>query len=245
MSSHLLLLVLESVLKWAGVVDELDYAKRLSSLVAAYPRPLYSHVLEGVTRQAEQFRADPGAEARAWAREHEGAEELYLVCDNHCLPPVIGLVISQFHDLKEVRSNASRICGSTHAHTHNIQAAGWLAEVLARQLQGSSLTEALASTPGEEWSRYREDISHPWSCLEQIEQAAASFQQQQGFRGTLLDTIMTGGHASVNGCVVGAVLGLATGYTDLPSHWIHRLDPVFRKSLDKKLNTLFDSMGIP
>ena len=27
-ASHLVLLVLESVLKWAGVVDELDYAKR-------------------------------------------------------------------------------------------------------------------------------------------------------------------------------------------------------------------------
>jgi hypothetical protein len=25
----------------------------------------------------------------------------------------------------------------------------------------------------------------------------------------------------------------------------YRLDPVFRKSLDKKLNTLFDCMGIP
>ena len=34
------------------------------------------------------------------SREHEVDEELYLVCDNHCLPPVIGLVISQFHDLK-------------------------------------------------------------------------------------------------------------------------------------------------
>ena len=33
---------------------------------------------------------------------------------------------------------------------------------------------------------------------------------------------MVGGHASVNGCVVGAVLGLATGYPALPSHWIHR-----------------------
>jgi hypothetical protein len=27
-SSHMILLLLESVLKWAGVVDELDYAKR-------------------------------------------------------------------------------------------------------------------------------------------------------------------------------------------------------------------------
>jgi hypothetical protein len=35
-----------------------------------------------------------------YVRDHEGAEDLYLVCDNHCLPPVIGLVISQFHDLK-------------------------------------------------------------------------------------------------------------------------------------------------
>jgi hypothetical protein len=41
-------------------------------------------------------------------RDHSEDEELYLVCDNHCLPPVIGLVISQFHDLKVsvlIRSN--------------------------------------------------------------------------------------------------------------------------------------------
>jgi hypothetical protein len=30
-SSHMILLLLESVLKWAGVVDELDYAKRDST----------------------------------------------------------------------------------------------------------------------------------------------------------------------------------------------------------------------
>jgi hypothetical protein len=36
----------------------------------------------------------------AESREHDSSEDLYLVCDNHCLPPVIGLVVSQFHDLK-------------------------------------------------------------------------------------------------------------------------------------------------
>jgi hypothetical protein len=37
-SSHMILLLLESVLKWAGVVDELDYAKRDSTLLLF---PLY------------------------------------------------------------------------------------------------------------------------------------------------------------------------------------------------------------
>jgi hypothetical protein len=41
---------------------------RLCSLLEAYPRPLFSHVLEGVTRNKDQFRNGPGAEARAWAR---------------------------------------------------------------------------------------------------------------------------------------------------------------------------------
>ncbi len=37
-SSQLILLVLESLLKWAGVVDELDYAKREPTLKLIIPR---------------------------------------------------------------------------------------------------------------------------------------------------------------------------------------------------------------
>jgi hypothetical protein len=33
---------------------------------------------------------------------------------------------------------------------------------------------------------------------------------------------VSGGHASVNGCVAGAVLGVACGFSSLPSHWIQR-----------------------
>jgi hypothetical protein len=33
-----------------------------------YPRPLYSHVLEGVTKNWAAFREDPLTEARAWSR---------------------------------------------------------------------------------------------------------------------------------------------------------------------------------
>ncbi len=42
--------------------------RRLCSLMEAYPRPLYSHVLEGVTKNCAAFREDPLTEAKAWSR---------------------------------------------------------------------------------------------------------------------------------------------------------------------------------
>ncbi len=44
------------------------FVYRLCSLMEAYPRPLYSHVLEGVTKNWAAFREDPLTEARAWSR---------------------------------------------------------------------------------------------------------------------------------------------------------------------------------
>merc|ERR1711872_405205 len=70
-----------------------------------------------------------------------GDENLYLVVDNMCLPPVIGLLVSQFHDLEEVKGNARRICGSTHHHKDNKEYTVILAEILARLLQGDCLHE--------------------------------------------------------------------------------------------------------
>lgn len=40
--------------------------------------------------------------------------------------------------------------------------------------------------------------------------------------------MLQGGEASVGSLVVGAVLGLDTGYANLPSDWLEVIDPDFR-----------------
>ena len=41
--------VLDSVISWGGVVDELDYAKKLQQLISSSDKPLISPVLQAVT----------------------------------------------------------------------------------------------------------------------------------------------------------------------------------------------------
>jgi len=40
--------VLDSVMGWGGVVDELDYAKKLHELIKSYGKPLTSSVMQGL-----------------------------------------------------------------------------------------------------------------------------------------------------------------------------------------------------
>ena len=56
---------------------------------------------------------------------------------------------------------------------------------------------------------------------------------------------MRGGRATVTGAVAGAVLGLVTGFQNLPKVWVENVSDGVRRNLDKKLNNLFDLMGIP
>ena len=69
--------------------------------------------------------------------------------------------------------------------------------------------------------------------------------ERAGFREAVTNVVMMGGKASVNGFVVGAVLGALQGFHTLPSNWIQNIDEEFKINLDKKLNVLLDLMGVP
>ena len=45
--------VLDSVMGWGGVVDELDYAKKLHDLIRSYGKPLTSSVIQGISAKVE------------------------------------------------------------------------------------------------------------------------------------------------------------------------------------------------
>jgi len=242
-ASHLLVVVLESVLKWAGVVDELDYTERLSAWYDEFQESISSHVIEGIMKNRESFLASPTTTAKEYKEEvGEGNEDLYLVVDNMCLPPVVGLVVSQFHDLDEVKGNARRICGATHDHEQNRNLTVVLAEILAKLLQGESLEEVTAGVELADWNRA--DISHPATSMDVMQKHVKIFNTS-GFRAAMTSIVMLGGHASVNGVVAGSVFGLVEGFQSMPAVWVKNVDQNFRKNLDKKLNLLFDLMGVP
>jgi len=242
-ASHLVVLVLESVLKWAGVVDELDYTERLSVWYDSFQEYISSHVLDGIMRDRKSYLGSPTTKAREYNEEVGSEDEdLYLVVDNMCLPPMVGLVISQFHDLEEVRGNARRICGSTHHHENNKTYAVILAEILAKLLQGKTLEEATSCVDLGGWNKA--DMSHPATSLHIMLEHVHTFSSS-GFKASLSSIIMGGGHASLNGVVAGSVFGLVEGFQSMPSGWVKNVDQGFKRNLDKKLNLLFDLMGVP
>jgi len=242
-ASQLLVLVLESVLKWAGIVDELDYTERLGAWYDEFQDSVSSHVLEGVMKSRREFLASPTTTAREY-KEAAGLdkENIYLVVDNMCLPPMVGLVVSQFHDLNEVKGNARRICGATHTHDKNKNLAVILAEILAKLLQGNKLEDVLIGVELGEWNKA--DISHPATSMATMLKHAETYSNS-GFRSAMTAVVMCGGHASVNAIVAGSVFGLVEGFQLMPSEWVLGVNMDFRKSLDKKLNLLFDLMGVP
>ena len=96
--SHLVLAMLESVMNWAGVVDELDYSARLVQWYDHHRQFILSPHLHALLEDKEAFLASPNTAAKLF-REASSR-------DGWCLPPMLGLFVAQFHDLKEVSENA-------------------------------------------------------------------------------------------------------------------------------------------
>ena len=95
--SHLVLATLDSVLAWAGVLDELDYTARLQQWGARWGQAVLSPTLATLLEEGAGGPQEKGAgEDRG-----QGAGE-----DSFCLPPVVGLVVAQFHNIEEVKSDA-------------------------------------------------------------------------------------------------------------------------------------------
>jgi len=168
--THLALATLDSVLTWGGVIDELDYMKRLHQWWEVWEEASMSqtlvHVLKEyssaglrlveVEKQAttvlKDFQEQNNTEQHCGnikspsdqqdeQQAHEEATEKDGEEDCYCLPPMVGLAVAQFHDLDEVHSNALRICEATHKSLEAREGATELAILLARILQGKGLEQ--------------------------------------------------------------------------------------------------------
>ncbi|CAN7983383.1 unnamed protein product [Ixodes pacificus] len=146
-------LVLDSLLRWAGVVDELDFAKRLLSWKrSGFPElgDLEGFLLSDLTKLVLQEdgytsaphqvalqvfqRSQPGTCNNALAKGGEtGASALV---DNGSLTRAIVLGIPVFHNLPEVSSNSLRICLATHPEEQCRAASVAISTTLATILQG-------------------------------------------------------------------------------------------------------------
>jgi len=251
-ASSIVVSVLDSVMNWGGVVDELDYAKKLHQLISQSTKPLISPVLQGVTNKAN-FIKDPKNAAKELILQKSGHSG--IVHDSYCLPPMIGLVIAQFHDSEETCHNARRICEATHSDEENVQAAQIFALCLARLIKGDSLEESIdvmneelnnniEANSIENNNNYIINKNSPLITLQTLAECIKIYKEN-GFKDALLNAVMRGKSASTSGQIVGSVLGLELGFTELPADLIAFLQPAFRKQLNKKMNTLFDVMGIP
>ena len=101
-ASSLALAMLDSVMNWAGVVDELDYAQRLLQWYEEHRQFINSDHLHQLMEQRETFRASPNTAARLLRDSNRGGDSV----DGMCLPPMLGLFVAQFHDTQEVSANA-------------------------------------------------------------------------------------------------------------------------------------------
>ncbi|XP_072027621.1 uncharacterized protein [Amphiura filiformis] len=117
-------LVLDSILQWAGVVDELDFAKRLHHWGHhGYPElgdtggnMEFSNTIAKVL-SSEKFCSDPHGVAQAlWDRSYDyhDPESCDHLADNGAVVRTAVLGIPQFYDSKEVINNTLRICKASH-----------------------------------------------------------------------------------------------------------------------------------
>ncbi|XP_071784253.1 uncharacterized protein [Asterias amurensis] len=119
-----MVLVLDSILHWAGVVDELDFAKRLQHWTQhGFPElgdkqgiTGFSNTVAKVLSNAK-FSSDPhGVSQGLWDRSHDhlDVESCDHLADNAAVVRAAILGVPQFHNLKEVANNTTRICRATH-----------------------------------------------------------------------------------------------------------------------------------
>lgn len=145
-------LVLDSLLRWAGVVDELDFAKRLVSWKrSGVPElgdtegfllsDLTKLVLqeEGYVNSPHQvalqvFQRSQPASNNGVGKPHDSADPVLV--DNGSLTRAIALGIPVFHNLSEVASNSVRICLATHPEEQCKAASVAISTTLATILQG-------------------------------------------------------------------------------------------------------------
>ncbi|XP_046385591.1 uncharacterized protein LOC124155630 isoform X2 [Ischnura elegans] len=164
--SEIMLLVLDSVIHWGGVVDELDFAARLKTwsdtLASGEAGEVKkeagtttgvkkasegkSHISSPIIRKVlskANFSSFPHDAAHAVWKEavqftasKKLASEESTYLDNGSLPQSIVLGVPHFYNLNEVLSNSSRICLTSHQDPACVAASVATSVIIAELLQG-------------------------------------------------------------------------------------------------------------
>ncbi|KAG8191565.1 hypothetical protein JTE90_021170 [Oedothorax gibbosus] len=149
-NSDQMLLVLESLLHWAGVVDELEFAKRLviwkkSGFPELGTRENYIFSTTiNLVLQSEKYSSNPHQVAENVHKNdcfgisngtNNNSIKSSMFVDSGALPRSLVLGIPRFHDLSEVISNSTRICLATHYDERCVVACVTLSIALALMLQ--------------------------------------------------------------------------------------------------------------
>ncbi|KAG0730395.1 hypothetical protein GWK47_028350 [Chionoecetes opilio] len=168
----------------------------------------------------------------------------------------------------EVEMNAERICKASHSDPVVRATCLFLALLVASLLQGKNaegvpltgLLRELMEKVEEKLHDKNEkesfqaafhipDERYPHGCdvlttLRLLVLAVSS--EHLDFKKHITQIVMQGGEgACVHGGVVGGILGLILGYTNLPQDWLSQLAQENRKFMNTKLNLLLDLFGLP
>ncbi|XP_003730245.1 uncharacterized protein LOC100888319 [Strongylocentrotus purpuratus] len=152
-----LVLTLDSILQWAGVVDELDFAKRLAHWYNhGFPELGDTKGFEGFSNTVAKvianplFCQEPSAIARGlWNRNYDchDSDSCEHLADNCAVVRTAILGVPHFYRLEEVEENALRICTSTHQDPRCQASCAFLSSLVALILQkdcNSSSSEDLS-----------------------------------------------------------------------------------------------------
>uniref|UniRef100_T1IWB6 Uncharacterized protein n=1 Tax=Strigamia maritima TaxID=126957 RepID=T1IWB6_STRMM len=261
-NGDLMLIMLDSIIQWAGVVDELDFAQKLlawkhrNDTNDDLPAYTTSATINDVT-ELPDYSSNPHAAVeqllvydKPLLNGHDGTSNKPITkyLDYASLPCAIILGILHFHNLHEVVLNSIRICRSLHAHPKciaaNVSISCLVALTLTHLQQGkydlnctsdrNAMINAAKSIALEYLPQSNKD-----------EEFHMCFQHQTLDRQTLTHILMQGGHATINGCAAGAFLGSLSGFKKLPRELIEELNPGSKQLLNFRINTLLDMMAIP
>lgn len=267
------MLILENIIHWAGVVDELEFAKSvLNWCKHGFPElgDTVGRGVRGVLAKVvcePQFLNDPHGSARSVANKFESPS-------NGAVMRTSVLGIAHFHDLNEVATNAVRICKATHNDPRCIASCVAACIIIALMLQGqhdmkskSSLEELLekAKEQGKMYLEepfHQKDFYHYFNCqtwedaefceprltdytFKPLGAGLVALRCMKDFKTTITELVMQGGHATCNAAVAGAMLGCKVGYSELPRDWIDGLLPTQVAWLNTKINCFLDMMALP
>ncbi|XP_032238981.1 uncharacterized protein LOC5513573 isoform X2 [Nematostella vectensis] len=268
-----MVLLLDNVLSWAGVVDELEFAKTLLSWCKHGFPELGDTVGRGVRGLLAKVVCEPSFSSDPHGAARKVSDALESPTNGAVMRTAV-LGLTHFFDLNEVASNAVRICKATNYDSRCVASCVVVSTLVASILQGThnlsdrTSLEQLIGSVKEKGSSYlteahhQKDFNHYFDCktwqdievceprmtdytFKPLAAAIVALRAMDDFRPTITQLAMQGGHATCNATVAGAVLGCKLGYAQLPKEWLNGLLPKQVSWLNGKINALLDMMALP